>query len=236
MNDKCFDTECPIQISVYKGIFAVSTVHQSLFYRIHINCGGLRIHLLWFDLLDKFARGSVVKKTFLRIKRPVLLSLQVRVEECSIQYTFHFLLSYTFNTLRPKRNGQHFSDVIFKYIYLNKNIWTSIKISLEFVPRWFCKESHTYCNLWYYCWIKILEKQQNSMHFVFTLALCLTKSICTANASMKLILVGVIEASVYKPIPLLRCFPWLCAWGCCTKAVGFIHIPGNLGFVFFTTV
>ena len=39
------------------------------------------------------------------------------------------------NTLRPRQNGRHFSDDIFKCIFLNKNMWISIKISLQFLPK-----------------------------------------------------------------------------------------------------
>ena len=39
------------------------------------------------------------------------------------------------NTLRPGQNGRHFADDIFKCIFLNENIWISIKISLKFVPK-----------------------------------------------------------------------------------------------------
>ena len=41
----------------------------------------------------------------------------------------------TVNTLRPKQNGRHFPDHIFKCISLNENVLISIKISLNFVPR-----------------------------------------------------------------------------------------------------
>ena len=40
-----------------------------------------------------------------------------------------------FNTLRPKQNGRHFADDIFKCICLNENAWTSVKISIKFVPK-----------------------------------------------------------------------------------------------------
>ena len=40
-----------------------------------------------------------------------------------------------FNTLRPRQNGRHFADDIFKRIFLNENIWILIKISLKFVPK-----------------------------------------------------------------------------------------------------
>ena len=39
------------------------------------------------------------------------------------------------NTLRPRQNGRHFPDDIFKCIFLNENVWISIKISLKFVPK-----------------------------------------------------------------------------------------------------
>ena len=39
------------------------------------------------------------------------------------------------NTLRPRRNEQHFADDIFKRIFFNENVWISIKISLKFVSK-----------------------------------------------------------------------------------------------------
>ena len=45
-------------------------------------------------------------------------------------------VSYVFvNTLRPRQNGRHFPDDIFKWIFLNENVWISINISLKFVPK-----------------------------------------------------------------------------------------------------
>ena len=41
----------------------------------------------------------------------------------------------SFNTLGPRQNGRHFADDILKCIFLNENIWISIKISLKFVPK-----------------------------------------------------------------------------------------------------
>ena len=41
----------------------------------------------------------------------------------------------SFNTLRPRRNGQHFADDIFKRIFFNENAWISIEIPLKFVPK-----------------------------------------------------------------------------------------------------
>ena len=39
------------------------------------------------------------------------------------------------NTLRPRQNGRHFADDIFKCICLNENVSILIKISLKFVPK-----------------------------------------------------------------------------------------------------
>ena len=43
--------------------------------------------------------------------------------------------SHHVNTLRPRQNGRHFADAIFKWIFLNKNVWIPIKISLKLVPQ-----------------------------------------------------------------------------------------------------
>ena len=43
------------------------------------------------------------------------------------------LPSTAVNTLRPRRNVQHFADDILKRIFLNENVWISINISLNFV-------------------------------------------------------------------------------------------------------
>ena len=37
--------------------------------------------------------------------------------------------------MRPKQNGRHFPDDIFKWIFLYDSIYISIKISLKFVPQ-----------------------------------------------------------------------------------------------------
>ena len=51
---------------------------------------------------------------------------------------FHPYLEHShvadFNSLRPRQNGRHFAEDIFKCIFLNENILIPIKISLKFVP------------------------------------------------------------------------------------------------------
>ena len=45
------------------------------------------------------------------------------------------IFRHRLNTLRPRQNGHHFPDDIFKWIFLNENVWISINISLKFIPR-----------------------------------------------------------------------------------------------------
>ena len=42
-----------------------------------------------------------------------------------------------FNTLRPRQNGHHFADDIFKCIFLNENVWITIKVLLKYIPTLF---------------------------------------------------------------------------------------------------
>ena len=44
-------------------------------------------------------------------------------------------VSYNFNTLRPRQNGRHFPDDIFKCIFLNKDMRISYKISLKLASK-----------------------------------------------------------------------------------------------------
>ena len=57
-------------------------------------------------------------------------SLAIRVKRLKQNTSFAAL----FITLRPRQNGRHFPDDIFKCILLNGNVCISIKISLTFAP------------------------------------------------------------------------------------------------------
>ena len=71
----------------------------------------------------------------------LLKSIEVRNINATIPYPW--MIEYMhrpsnpmgLNTLRPRQNGRHFPDDIFRWIFLNENVWISIKISLKFVPR-----------------------------------------------------------------------------------------------------
>ena len=53
----------------------------------------------------------------------------------NIMFMKHSTHELNINTLRPRQNGRRFLDDIFKCIFLNENIWISIKISLRFVLK-----------------------------------------------------------------------------------------------------
>ena len=72
-----------------------------------------------------------------KLKTPCLIHgiLWIPVIQAYIQCVLLFSLFFSVNTLRPRQTGRHFPDDIFKWIFLNENIWISINISLKFVPR-----------------------------------------------------------------------------------------------------
>ena len=52
-------------------------------------------------------------------------------------YIYAYVRSWAgiINTLRPRQNGRHFPDDIFKWIFFNENVWISINFSLKYVSR-----------------------------------------------------------------------------------------------------
>ena len=55
----------------------------------------------------------------------------------SLHWTTYMYIWTVFciNTLRPRQNGRHFADDMFKCIFLNENVWIPIEISLKCVPK-----------------------------------------------------------------------------------------------------
>ena len=61
---------------------------------------------------------------------------------CCLFRTNHGLNQYsevicglTVSHIEAETNERHFADDIFKWIFLNENAWTSLNISLKFVPK-----------------------------------------------------------------------------------------------------
>ena len=60
-------------------------------------------------------------------------SQQLYHVECKMTHPFPEFKG--FNTLRPRQNGRQLADDIFKCIFLNENVWISIRIFFKFVPK-----------------------------------------------------------------------------------------------------
>ena len=60
---------------------------------------------------------------------------QITCVKPEVLYQYCIIYDNYINTLRPRQNGRHFADDIFKCIFLNENVWIPIKISLKFVPK-----------------------------------------------------------------------------------------------------
>ena len=60
---------------------------------------------------------------------------QITYVKPEVLYQYYIIYDNYINTLRPRQNGRHFADDIFKCIFLNENVWIPIKISLKFVPK-----------------------------------------------------------------------------------------------------
>ena len=62
------------------------------------------------------------------------LIIQNRCWGIRCEIALRWLPQSLINTLRPRENGRHFADDIFKWIFVNENLWIPIKISSLF-PR-----------------------------------------------------------------------------------------------------
>ena len=87
---------------------------------------------LWsWDNCPKFSRRHL-RRYFLEWKyRPSRITTIVHGISVMWLYVFPLL---EVKTSRPRQNGHQFADDIFKSIFLNENVWISIKISMKFVP------------------------------------------------------------------------------------------------------
>ena len=55
-------------------------------------------------------------------------------------------------TLRPRQDGRHFPDDIFKWIFLKENVWIPIKISLKIVPKGPSNNIPAVVQIMAWCW------------------------------------------------------------------------------------
>ena len=78
------------------------------------------------------------RESVVRHKKPSVIAMQELGKKSNSNRNLsksHWPLDTFLNTLRPRQNGRHFADAIFKCIFLNENVSIAIKISLKFVPK-----------------------------------------------------------------------------------------------------
>ena len=84
----------------------------------------------YFCQIENFDFGEFNERSF---SNPHPRSQWVSICTVSCRAAWNMIDSCFVNTLRPRQNGRHFADDTFKRIFLNENVWISIKISLKFV-------------------------------------------------------------------------------------------------------
>ena len=99
------------------------------------------------DNCGEYLCSEIPRNFALDIDDYELRYFEVTSKYISISYHFsalrwRMLLSLTlledkdpFITLKPRQNGRHFADDIFKCILVNENVSIPIKISLKFIPK-----------------------------------------------------------------------------------------------------
>ena len=92
----------------------------------------LRLHVLWnfvFISIDPFTLFGVWCVKFIMRVTPK------QYDEYSYHIQYKWGMISSLNTLRPRQNGRHFADDIFKCISLNENICNSLNVLLNLVPK-----------------------------------------------------------------------------------------------------
>ena len=95
------------------------------------------IHWPWNCVfMAKYSFMMSIRWFFREYKGMYILRDLLNINQCSdaliLGCPIHLILQI--NTMRQRQNGIHFTDNIFKCIFVNEKVWISIEISLKFVP------------------------------------------------------------------------------------------------------
>ena len=96
------------------------------------NCYSTCVHLRWRLSMCRVKLDYEILR--LANTQPRFLPKGVQYKD-NLVYSDRDVMEGDISTLRPRQNGRHFADDIFKCIFLNENVWISIKMSLKFVPK-----------------------------------------------------------------------------------------------------
>ena len=107
----------PLQIT----IFSTTAAHAKRTWDMR---GSLRVEMIDFHTIIQSNGFSHLQYTVWMSSCAIRLPVPNRFRETWETFKARFSL----NTLRPRNNGRHFADDIFKCIFLNENVWIPINI------------------------------------------------------------------------------------------------------------
>ena len=105
----------------------LSEIHLFSFKKMHLKMSSAKWRLFCLGL--NTLKGSIVQVQ-VSIWRAVWTPRVVMTSYCAISDDKVGIITVAvfINTLRPRENGRHFADDIFKHIFSNENVWISIKV------------------------------------------------------------------------------------------------------------
>ena len=111
----------PQKLCHIRNLVPLGNLHATLLLRHKYRSWGF--HIWWNPTVRNSLFCIMVSRVFAAKSSPQLI-----MQHC-------FVVLWVLNTLRPRQNGRHFADEVFKCIFLNENVWTSHNISLNFAPK-----------------------------------------------------------------------------------------------------
>ena len=122
------------------------TFHSRKCFRKHrLRNGGHFVQEGWVQCINRnetqIQTLKLVSAADRTLTRRVILIIHDNVnglESVPYRHDKHYFIGIRqqhFNALRPRQNGCYFADDIFEWIFLNKNVCISIKISLKFLSK-----------------------------------------------------------------------------------------------------
>ena len=116
--------------------FRVKTLSHNAFNENHLDIYDAILTRCMFEgnVYTVYVLGIIIQEPFNAFPMLFISQVQTWFTPGHIDSIHAWKWSYI-NTLRPRQNGRHSPDNICKCIFLNENVWISIKISLNFVPR-----------------------------------------------------------------------------------------------------